>query len=366
MKVRLILNFSMVFFMLFFVGYLSFCSAKDVFSEKDKAKIELISRVKKYAKSIGLEPTNNFKEYRDSSTRYNLFFYNKKTEVPFSYIDPLLVYKQSDYDNLASSVIGYGINTEENDVYFYTTLGVASGTYITRNLLESGDDVIAEVVLHEDMHDNTSLPRHIDEATALLVGIAGSSRFMKSDEEDFGLFMEYLAIEATTVKKLHKNILELNKLYKKGQISFESYLTIRDLKLKVTGQESMASMVQHHTYLYYLPKLIRIFRAMDYDLKSFVVFMKAFPYKEPSWDENNDEAQELEKYFKETLRVEEEADAYLDKVIDELESKKPQTVDAQNIFEDNLFLGTNMFYFLDKLEKVRNITIFRHFKPFYK
>ncbi len=350
--------FTLSIIILFLV--ISLISFGEELSKKDKEKIALISKVKKFAASIGLEPTNNFKEYRDSPEKYNLFFYSKKTDVPYSYIDPLLNYKQSDYDNLASSVIAFGIDTNEYDVYFYTTLGIASGSYITRNLLNCEDAVIADVVLHEDMHDNTNLPRQIDEATALIVGVAGSSRFMKSDEMDLICLMEYLLAEAEKINSLHKNITEANLLYKNGKISFKSYLTIRDYKLLVTGQESMASVAQHHTYMRYVPLLLRLFRSLNYDLKRFVKFMKEFPFKEPSWD------QEHLAYFEETLKVEIEAEKYLKEKISEFEKKMTLSVPFYQNRQDYLFSSIDIIHLIHSFKKINNLTYLRHPKPFRK
>ncbi len=345
-----------VIFIFLFVGVNAICGSEAVFSREEKEKIALIAKVKKFATSIGLKPTNNFKEYQDEPGKYNLLFFSKKTDVPYSYIDPLLNYKQSDYNNLASSVLAYDIDLNTYDVYFYTTLGIASGSYITKNLLKCEDALIADVVLHEDMHDNTNLPRQIDEGTAFIVGIAGSAMFMKSDEMDFICLMEYLIAEAEKIKSLHFNITEMNKTYKSGKMSFATYLTIRDYKMRVTGQDSMASVAQNHTYMCYVPLLLRLFRSMDYDIKRFISFMKDFPYKEPSWE------QEHLSYFKETLAIEVEAKKYLEDKILEFEGTGIKENFSFLGYREHFFSSIDMIYLLNSFERIKNLTYLRRMK----
>lgn len=284
-------------------------SKKEEFTKKEKEKTELIKKVKEYGESLGLHSTKNFKEYQEKVSRYNIFFYNKKIDVPFSYVDPKIAVIQSDFDTLEGSVKGYEINTEEYDVHFYTTIGVSGGTYITKKLLEHSNTTIAQTVLHEDLHDNMDLPRHMEETAALIFGVAAASRYFKESERSFRSTMSFTLLDALIVEELHSDISLLNQEYQDGKIDLKTYLSRRDEKIANSWYGSMAEISQHHTYKHYFTLFYRLLKAMKYDLPRFVKFLQNFPYKQPVWTNGH------EWYFAETLRIEKEAEVYVESTI---------------------------------------------------
>ncbi len=310
-------------------------------SKREKEKIELIKKVKKFGESLGLNETRNFRDYKEKVSKYNIFFFNEKTKVPYSYVDPAISVVQSPYDNLNDSIKHYEIDKEKYDVYFYVTIGVSSGTYITKRLLSHSETTITQTVLHEDLHDNINLPRHMEEAAALLFGVAGASKYFNDSEGDFRSTMGFALLDALVLDELHEQISSLNKEYLDGKITIRDYLEKRDAKIGNSWYGSMAEVAQHHTYKHYFPLFYRLLKSMNYDLGKFIVFLRDFPFKQPSWEEGH------EKYFEKTLSVEVDAELYIESVIKSLSEEKigSDTMKLSSLFEYFYLLGS----FSDKI-----------------
>lgn len=313
-------------------------------SKRQKEKIELIKKVKAFGEDLGLNPTENFKEYRETVSKYNIFFFSEKAKVPYSYVDPVMTVVQSPYDDLERSVRHYEVDIKKYDVYFYVTIGVSGGTYITKRLLSHGDVMIAQTVLHEDLHDNIDLPRHLEEAVALLFGIAGASRYFKEADRDFRSTMGFALMDAILLDDLHSDICLFNKEWLEGKTTFEEYLKRRDEKIADSWYRSMSEISQHHTYKHYYVLWYRLFKAMDFDLKRFLSFLKEFPFKQPTWDLGHD------KYFEETIRLEALAEVFIESAIASLtpilenENIATDTTGISGVREDikNIHYGTKV------------------------
>lgn len=308
------------------------------FSKREKEKLELIKKVKVFGEDLGLSPTNNFKEYQEKVSKYNIFFYNEKTVVPYSYVDPLINVVRSPHDNLKDSVKYFEIDIEKYDVYFYVTIGVSSGTYITKRLLAHSDRTIADTVLHEDLHDNIDLPRHLEESVALLFGVAGASRYFKDSEKNFRSNMGFTLVDAILLDDLHSFISSLNQERINGKISMREYLEKRDAKIADSWYKSMAEIAQHHTYKHYFVLWYRLFKVMNFDLKRLVVYLKEFPFKQPSFENGH------EKYFEETLKVEMLAEVFIENSIASLTLDSGSIATGTFNAEDEALRLINEFY----------------------
>ncbi len=314
-------------------------------SKREKEKIEHIKKVKKFGEELGLSPTHNFKEYQEKVSKYNIFFFNEKTVVPYSYVDPLISVVRSPYDNLKESIKHFEIDLEKYDVYFYVTIGVSSGTYITKRLLAHSDRTIADTVLHEDLHDNINLPRHLEESVALLFGIAGASRYLKDSEKDFRSAMGFALVDAILLDELHEHICSLNQDRIDGKISMREYLEKRDAKIANSWYKSMAEIAQHHTYKHYFVLWYRLFKVMNFDLKKLIIYLKEFPFKQPSFENGH------EKYFEETLKVESLAEVFIENSIASLTAENGSVASETFNASDEALRLINNFYLSNYMNK---------------
>lgn len=342
-KVFLVL--SVIFLFSFIVSEARGKKDEPRFSKREKEKIELIKKVKEFGEELGLEPTNNFKEYQEKVSKYNIFFFNEKTVVPYSYVDPLITVVQSPHDNLKDSIRHYEIDLEKYDVYFYVTIGVSGGTYITKRLLAHSDRTIADTVLHEDLHDNINLPRHLEESIALLFGVAGASRYLKDSDKDFRSTMGFALVDAILLDDLHGFISSLNQERINGKISMREYLEKRDAKIANSWYKSMAEIAQHHTYKHYFVLWYRLFKVMNFDLKKLIVYLKEFPFEQPSFENGHED------YFEETLRVEALAEVFIENSIASLTVDSAGTATETFDTSDEILRLINEFYRNDNLLK---------------
>jgi len=292
------------------ISFLTALANSDVpkFNKQEREKLELIKKAKVFGESLGLHPTRNFLEFRERLSKYNLLFYSKKTDVPFCYIDPLMLALQSDFDNATDSVKNYGIATDVYDVFF-SQVAMSSGTYTTRSFLTYSNRAIARTVLHEDLHGNTDLPRELQEAIAEVFETAAASRFFKDDDKEFRSAMAFSLVEALILDELFHKIEAMHEEFKKGNIATATYLQMRDKEIGDSWYGSMTAISVLHTYKHYHALVYRLLKAMDYDLPRFIVFFREFPFHGPRRD------MEQEQYFAETLRIEKDAEVYLEDAI---------------------------------------------------
>ena len=298
------------------------------FSREEIRKLELIKKAKKFGQEVlGLHPTSNFIVFEERLSKYSLLFFSKKTDVAFSYDDPLMSAISSDYDDEKTAVIKYEIATGDYDV-FLASVAMSSGTYITRKFLTYSDKTIVRTVLHEDLHDNISLPRHMEESVAAVFEAAAAARFYNESDKDFRVTMGFALFAALDLDMLFHEISDLNQKFKSGELSLAGYLTERDKKIKESYYPSMAEISVMHTYKHYFALWYKLLRAMNFNVPKFIDFLRAFPFKEEKkeWGQ--------QKSFEETMKLEEEASAYVEGVISSMQGKKSDNFDfTENEFE---------------------------------
>lgn len=310
---------------------------------------KLIQKVKKFEETLGMKPTKNFLVYKEKEDGYNLLFYCKKTEMPFSYLDPLLVMKSSTLDNLEDNLKALaeiGITPEEYDIYFYVTQGQSGGTVVTKRLLNSEPEEIVGTVLHEDFHDNCDIPFHFNESAAVIFEFSGMCKFM--DYEPTNL-LEYVYLIARKYDICHEELTLLAKNLKDGSISMEEYLKSREeclarltkrlgkenasflknlgdeevlgkcyLKLKNEWfikllkrmkQENITSadVADNHSYFHYYGLMYLLLRCCGREPAVFLEYLNKVPYKDPGYNDGDDQ----QKYFDATREAELKLEVYV-------------------------------------------------------
>lgn len=322
-----------VLFVLYLSANVLFCSflvadEAPKFTEREKAKLKLIGEAKKFGETVGLLPTDNFLEFRETVPKYTLLFYSKKTDVPYSYIDPKILATESRYGIATEAALAYGISTETYDI-FLAQVATASGTYITRKLLSYGDTTIARIVLHECLHNNINLPRHMEEAAALLFETVAAARFFGEDDKGLRSACAYALVDAVFLDQTFHEIEGMSAELSSGTLSLAEYLEKRDEKIKNSWYETMTEISVHHSYKHYFALFYRWLKGNDLDVKKYVEFLKQFPYKD------SDRTLSEEEYFKETLRVEEEAERYLAGIVasfpEEVSDETETASDTNNV-----------------------------------
>jgi len=313
--------FCFVFLFVFLLSTAAFEFANGLpagLTDKEKASWELIDEVKVFEKSLGMKPTENFLHYKAKEDSYNLLFYCRKDVMPFSYLDPQLVSMKSTIDNLEGNIeelAKIGVTPEEYDIYFYTTQGLSGGTVITKSLLNSDPEEIVAIVLHEDFHDNVSIPFHFNEAAAVVFGYGGMCKFFGYDPSNV------LRIIHTTAKSYdfcHDELSLLVRRYAngKGDISLAKFMIEKKIALarleKRVYRENVtaANVAQNHSYFHYYGLILQLFKSFDYEPAPFLRFLNDVPYKVLIGDEGG-----RQKYFDETRSVERGFTSYVSRYL---------------------------------------------------
>ncbi len=257
------------------------------FTPKEQQSLELIQKVKAFAPTLNLGPTSNFEKFEEGDGTYNLLYYHFKEDIPFSYLDNTMKILLCPHDNLADNwlfLLVRGVNAEDYDIFLYPAAAVAGGTIVTRRLLNMESKYLASAVIHEDFHDNARLPRHVDEAAALLVGLVGSGLFFGQTEAQIRQRLNKELERRQDVVYCHKRLVDLAGLYAVGKISFPTYESEkrRLVALLSVNTHNAAEVTFQHTYSYYFPLMCRLFYALDGDLARFVKVMKEAPVMPPS------------------------------------------------------------------------------------
>lgn len=287
---------------------LVFCILSQVFGEYDlttyeQFKLDLISKIKEFAqKELGFKPTKNFLKFDEKGCQ-NFLFYSKKTEIPFSHIDPLMGFEralcaepQSDFDGLkskASKSSGVNLSESEYDFLFYGNVVESGSAPVTRSVLERGLADLVELVVHEDWHENVNLPSHIEESSAQLVSYVAMLRYLKR-EDQMDYYLERKLLIANLFNKCWDD-LERAKLYLKNNYILEKdyfnfrYAVIHSF-LKEMGENGFylnpdtlnPALIAHiHSYSYYFPLMYDLFYAKNKDIKAFINIMRNIPIKRP-------------------------------------------------------------------------------------
>lgn len=248
-----------------------------------KRCMTIIRETKEFEKKIGFKETDNFQKY-SRSKKYNIFYYHKKADIPFSYLDPVMHDDFVRFNNVEEGktyLARRGKNIDDFETLLYSPIGVSGGTLITKQLLETDRRLIAYTALHEDCHDNFSLPIHIDEAASDLIGEAGSATLF--GRKSVEAYLQESLDRAIKINTAYEKLAAEAEKYKAGKTEFEEFnnkknkitLAIKSLcyNVKYESGSLTTALSQIHTYTHYFPLIYKTFYKFNGNLGDFFKYM---------------------------------------------------------------------------------------------
>ena len=132
----------------------------------------LIAEVRAFARTIGFEPTNNFRAFSREKADYPFCGHVSRLYLPYSYEDPAIKW--------------FNVPTKEeclargagSDVTFGATEAIAErGTPVTTAMLVAPLHRFLYVVVHEDCHEQFALPYGIEEALCNVIAFRAMAAY---------------------------------------------------------------------------------------------------------------------------------------------------------------------------------------------
>lgn len=303
------------------------------FSKKEKKSFALINEIKEFEKTVGLKETENFKIFRDAEYLYTSLRCQKRTEPAFSYIDPkMTVIRDSDFKTAEDAVDffknGYKEQFDSDQYQCDILRGVsANGTIVNRRLLSWSPWALVTVVIHEDFHDNSHLPHHIEEAAADLVSYAIAFNygfdFKSGDGNGVHCYLAEQLKEARVINGLHSEIMGLSRLRAGDKITESYYLLEKDRiigeakkHLGWSNDTSEIYLTNYHSYTYYFPLMYELFYALGADINHFIEFLRKMPFKAPEFTTRPE-------YFGKTRMIEKEIEDFIRLTLEKMGSSSP-------------------------------------------
>ena len=119
----------------------------------------LLDDLRTFERTIGYEPTNNFKSVTVERESYSFCGRASRYTLPYSYEDPTI-----QWVNNVSKEQCYA-ESSEIDIYYGSVEALGeTGTPVTLSMVGSQLDRFVYLVVHEDCHDQFDLPYGIEEA----------------------------------------------------------------------------------------------------------------------------------------------------------------------------------------------------------
>ncbi|HBM45942.1 MAG: hypothetical protein UT05_C0001G0081 [Parcubacteria group bacterium GW2011_GWF2_38_76] len=294
---------------------------KAEFSKRERLLLSLVQKVKEFGiKNFGFRKTKNFKKFEEQPGSYNRLFYQKKDEVAFSYIDPILISRECKHGTLEKNLPllrEEGITPEEYDMYFFVTDGIEGESLITRQALGRSQEEFIELIFHEDAHCNLGLPLDMEEAAATLISYVATMIFLGADQKSiiFNLVRHPYSYSNTdnNINTCYKKLTELVSLYKNKEISLVDFLKIKNKIIYNSGAINTAEISFIHTYSHYFELLDDLLCTLDWDLKKFILTMRDLAEKYPKPTGHYGSA----KYFTETRTREMQIENQIRKILAE-------------------------------------------------
>jgi len=186
----------------------------------------LVTDMKAFEQTLGVEATNNFLSYSASQRAVNRCYFTGKLELPGSYRDLHLV---------RGGDAGCSVDTQKYDVFFYPAEAVATGASpITPALANAALERMLVVVPHEDFHNQAETrgaSPEVAEAAATLIGFLTASEFAKDRYGESSQAFQRLDREArlflqkaSIVNLYHDRVSALYSSFRSGTITRQTAL----------------------------------------------------------------------------------------------------------------------------------------------
>lgn len=250
-------------------------------------RLALIRVIRKFEQRFGFTPVNSFLEYSEEVEAYPLCYLAPRTQLPYSYEDPLL---RSRYDASMTKEFCDQLGIQLNmDAFFYAPEAVAgTGIPVTPALIKAPLGRFVFVVIHEDYHEQVNLPPSIEEPAGTLLAAEmaiefARERFEEGSPEHKAVIEELKHRYASRFAKTRLFNTELEVLYatySEGEVSEEELLRKRE-EIFQRAQNQMNHPVVNNAFLAfdmsyarYYPVVEEVFTTLGEDLIATVRFFE--------------------------------------------------------------------------------------------
>ena len=252
------------------------------------AKQQIIRGVQREVRGLGVGRTGNFERAGRREAYFRCYF-TGKLELPDSYVG--LRVKEG-------SAAGCGLDEDRYDVFFYRIEAVSGDDApVTQALEEAGEERLAFVVAHEDLHEDRALrrlPARVNEAAATLLGFLAAARYALRDRGEKSELYRNLAREpelylekARLVNRHHARLKALYRRYFNGLAGRAETLAAKARLFaemrqacraapeaasfnKCLAAENNAGLAFEVTYTRWYPLVYEIHRALGGDLEATI------------------------------------------------------------------------------------------------
>ena len=252
------------------------------FSEYEKATFKLIEELRKYAPKIGFEEKDVYTEFGEVCKGYNTLYFQKNTDLVFSYFDPKMKnedFEIEDLDEILKIMNERGYYAREYSFYLLKTIGSSGEHLITKRVLNSDRDYVIETFFHENFHKMFSSTEFVDEASADVVGMIAKGLFL--GEGKIEIYAELKNYEVDSVipsVNCFEKISKLHELYLAGKISKKSYVKNKLQIVKKYGYDGIAHFSFGYTYRRYFSLMMKLMIRLDYSVVDFIKFLRTMPF----------------------------------------------------------------------------------------
>lgn len=244
----------------------------------------LLAEVRGYERRIGFVETRNFADLSLEHREFPFCGYASRLTLPYSYEDPAIQWLDSATEDACRT------HGRDADAYFTAVEAWGEiGSPVTSTMVEGKLDRFLYLVIHEDCHDQFSLPYGIEEAVCDLITYKGITQFA---EEKYGRYARehravrrYADAQSAQVRTTIAHYEQLERLYARyegKEISSDALLQERAALLKhaerplswLRGEVNNVSIANHMTYSRHYPLMESVFDSLGRDLARTVAFFR--------------------------------------------------------------------------------------------
>ncbi len=253
---------------------------------------ELLIEIRAYERRIGFAETGNFTDLSHDQDAFPFCGYASRLALPYSYQDPAITWLDS-----ATQVQCLSYSTDFDTYYGTVEAWGEIATPATASMINSKLDRFIYLVMHEDCHDQFTLPYGIEEPLCDLITFKGMVAFA---EQKYGAYArEDRAIRryaetqsglARATSAYYEQLARLYARYERKEIPSEVLLRERAVIFRnalkplawTKGELNNVGIANHMTYSRHYPFLESVFDALGRDLTRTVAFFRHVDKIKPS------------------------------------------------------------------------------------
>ena len=252
----------------------------------------LLDELRAFERTLGFRETRNFARLTDEHESYAYCGWSSRHVLPYSYEDPAIRWLESpDYEQCRAAA-------PDHDWHFGTVEAWGEiGTPVTPAMLAGGVDRFVYLVIHEDCHDQFSLPYGIEEALCNLITYRAMTQFATQKyrwyTRENRAIRSYGRVEArqtrTTVAH-YREVEALYERYRRQELTFDELLRARDAVYRrleralglPEGEINNVSLASLMTYSRHYGALEAVLDRFGPDLARAVEFFRAVDAAKPT------------------------------------------------------------------------------------